>query len=153
MTKYLPAMKSGPVKSRIVKWILFAVLFLAGSCEKDVLENYRANFTGDFTFTTIREDLTAVPSEIIDTLYHHGTIGAIYSNRTDLIRIEFTGNTILNAAVSPGGSLSLPSTLSTGAVETLQGFFTDGNKRVVFDYRISSGIDYSVNHRVEGLRQ
>ncbi len=131
--------------------VLILVLF-SGGCEKDILENYRKNYTGDFYFTTIREDMSVIPFEIIDTTYYSGTIEAIYSNRVDLIGINFLPGNTLDALVRTNGYLSLPLTGTSPGMETLDGFFTDANARIVFHYRISSGSNYSVNHRVEGIR-
>ncbi|MFC2113392.1 hypothetical protein ACFLTA_09005 [Bacteroidota bacterium] len=133
-------------------WIIALVIFISGGCEKDSLENYRKDFTGNFEFTTIREDLTSVAPSILDTLYYTGSIEAIYSNRKDLIKINFSSENSIDALVNTSGSLSLPPVLNTGRVKTITGIFTDGNSRVRFDYKVSSGSSYSVNHRVEGIR-
>jgi hypothetical protein len=131
--------------------LLFIAIF--GRCEQDVLENYRKDYCGTFEFSTIREDMSRLPPEIIDTIYFRGLVESIYSNREDLILIRFLPNSDLDAVVNSSGYLSMPSRYSTGSIETLEGYYTDGNKRLVFHYRISSGNNYSINHRVEGIRQ
>ena len=140
------------MKRYIHKMALILLLALIGGCQKDILENYRTDYTGKYNFTTIREDMTRVPFEVIDTIYYSGSIEAIYSNRNDLITLSFIPGNILDAVVNTSGSLGLPSVLSGGIIETLNGFFTDGNTRVAFHYKISSGSNYSVNHKVEGIR-
>jgi hypothetical protein len=129
------------------------MVFLSCGCEKDILENYRKNFTGNYSFTTIREDMTMNPPGIIDTIVFDGAIESIYSNRNDMIQIEFLSGKQLDVAVGKDGQLSMPSTGSGGEIESLRGSFTDASTRVVFDYQITSGDNYSVNHRVEGIKQ
>ena len=138
---------------RFVNQISIILLFVhVGGCENDILENYRKDYAGTFNFTTIREDVTVVPFEVIDTIYFSGSIDVIYSNRDDIITINFIPGNILDAVVNTSGSLSLPPIPSGSIVETINGSFSDGNTRVEFHYRISSGSSYSVNHKVEGIR-
>ena len=133
-------------------WILALSILLTLGCEKDILENFRKDFTGNFEFTTIREDLTQIPPAVLDTLFYSGSIEAIYSNREDLIKINFVSGSSIDAVVNASGSLSLPPVQLAGGVKTITGLFTDGNTRVRFHYLVSSGSSYSVNHRVEGIR-
>ncbi len=130
---------------------LLLTIFPVSSCLKDPLENYRSEFTGTWDFITIRENMTVIPPEIIDTIVYTGRIEAIYSNREDLIFIRYTASNGMDAVLSPDGYISLPEYRIANGVETLEGLFNPGRSTVSFVYRISSG-EYSMNHRVEGSR-
>ena len=138
---------------RLIKTILFTTVFLlCYSCEYDVLENYRREYSGSYEFTTIRENMTSVPPIPIDTTVFSGSIEPVYSNRKDLVRILFMPELKIDVVLSEAAYLSLPAVPSEGSRKTLSGFFTEGSNRVEFSYRVSSGSEYSVNHTVTGLR-
>ena len=121
------------------------------SCEKDGLENYRTRFAGSWDFISIRQDMTVVPPEIVDTIFFAGYTKAIYSNRDDLMYIQFTSNDGFDIIVSKGGYISLPAWRLSNSIETLEGLFNADGTELSFVYRFSIG-NYSMNYRVEGSR-
>jgi hypothetical protein len=139
-------------RKRFILMLILATVFIP-ACEKDVLENYRRDYSGRVMFTTIREDMTIIPPRIIDTILFEGRIEPVYSNREDLIRILFMPGLELDAVLSESAYLSLPALPSEGSTRFLSGFFTGGGNRIEFSYRVSSGIAYSVNHTVSGIKQ
>ena len=133
--------------------IAFILIMLFSSCERDILNNYRRDFSGNFQFVTIREDMTINPPMVIDTTLFSGSILPVYSNRKDLVRVSFMPGVELDVAVSEAAYLSLPLLPQTGGIITLAGNFSEGGNKIEFSYRISAGSQYSVNHTVTGTRK
>lgn len=137
-----------------LRWFILIGLICSGpACERDILDNYRKDYSGQYEFTTIREDLTTVPPGIIDTTIHTGIIEPVYSNRKDLVRIGFLPGLTIDAIVSESAFLSLPALPPEGSSKYLNGYYTDGGSGIEFSYRIVSGQEYSVNHTVRGIRK
>jgi len=130
---------------------LLLPLIILFSCERDPLNNYRDEYAGAWDFVTVREDLSSGQPEILDTIFYTGPIEPIYSNRNDLIYIQFTSTGAIDAVVSETGMISLPDYRIAGGFETLSGGFNPGVSMLNFTYTFSSG-DYSLRSTVEGVR-
>jgi hypothetical protein len=113
------------------------------------MENYRVEFSGDFSFQTIIRD----EGGVVDTINFEGTIEPVYSNLTDIIHIHFVPDLIIDPVLRKNGQLASNSWWSQqGAPISIAGSFHNEAQDIVFSYLIGTEQNY-ILYQVTGSRE
>jgi hypothetical protein len=132
---------------RYLFYISLIILILSG-CEKDRMENYRSDFSDDFTFQTIIRD----EGGVIDTIDFTGTIEPVYSNLKNIIYIHFVPDFMIDPLLKENGQLASNAWWSSQRVPiSIAGSFHNNNQDIVFSYLIGTDQNY-ILYQVSGHR-
>jgi len=126
--------------------ILIGIMVITG-CEEDRMENYRVDFSGDFSFHTIIRDEDGV----VDTIDFSGTIEPVYSNLTDIIYIHFVPDFIIDPGLRKNGQLANNSWWFNQGIN-IAGSFHNDKQDIIFSYVIGTEQNY-ILYQVTGHRQ
>jgi len=132
---------------RYLLYISLILIALSG-CEEDRMENYRNDFSGDFSFHTIIHDETRV----IDTIYFAGSIEPVYSNLTNIVYIHFMPEFKIDPVLNQNGQL-FGNDWWKGQSEpiSIAGAFHNDKQEIVFSYLIGTDQNY-ILYQVSGER-
>ena len=132
---------------RYLGYISLIILIFSG-CEEDRMENYRSDYSGNFTFQTIIRD----EGGVIDTLDFTGTIEPVYSNLKNIIYIHFVPDFMIDPILKENGQLASNAWwTSQGVPISIAGSFHNNNQDIVFSYLIGTDRNY-ILYQVNGRR-
>jgi len=132
---------------RYLLYISLIMIALSG-CEEDRMDNYRNDYSGDFSFRTIIRD----ESGVIDTVDFAGTIEPVYSNLKNIIYIHFVPEFMIDPVLSQNGQLSGNKWWIGQSVPiSVAGSFRNDKQDIVFSYLIGSDQNY-ILYQVSGHR-
>ena len=132
---------------RYLAYISLIILIFSG-CEGDRMENYRSDYSGNFTFQTIIRD----EGGVIDTLDFTGTIEPVYSNLKNIIYIHFVPDFMIDPILKENGQLASNACwASQGVPISIAGSFHNNNQDIVFSYLIGTDRNY-ILYQVNGRR-
>jgi len=132
---------------RYLLYISLIMIALSG-CEEDRMDNYRNDYSGDFSFRTIIRD----ESGVIDTIDFAGTIEPVYSNLKNIIYIHFVPEFMIDPVLSQNGQLSGNKWWIGQSVPiSVAGSFRNDKQDIVFSYLIGSDQNY-ILYQVSGHR-
>jgi len=132
---------------RYLLYISLIMIVLSG-CEEDRMDNYRNDYSGDFSFRTIIRD----ESGVIDTIDFAGTIEPVYSNLKNIIYIHFVPEFMIDPVLSQNGQLSGNKWWIGQSVPiSVAGSFRNDKQDIVFSYLIGSDQNY-ILYQVSGHR-
>ena len=133
---------------RYLAYISLIILIFSG-CEGDRMENYRSDYSGNFTFQTIIRD----EGGVIDTLDFTGTIEPVYSNLKNIIYIHFVPDFMIDPILKENGQLASNAWwTSQGVPISIAGSFHNNNQDIVFSYLIGTDRNY-ILYQVSGHRR
>jgi hypothetical protein len=132
---------------RYLTIILFLILGFSG-CEENRMENYRIDYSGDFSFRTIIRD----ENGINDTVDFSGTIEPVYGNLKDVIYIQFVPAFIIDPLLRENGQLANNAWwLQQSSPINIAGSFRNNKQEIVFSYLIGTEQTY-IRYQVSGQR-
>ena len=124
------------------------IIFALSGCEEDRMENYRNDYSGDFSFQTFIRD----EDRVIDTVYFTGTIAPVYSNLKNVIYIHFVPEFIIDPVLNENGQLGNNAWWSQQGVPiSVAGSFRNNKQDIVFSYLIGTEQNY-ILYQVTGHR-
>ena len=128
--------------------IISLIIIALPGCEEDRMENYRSDYSGDFSFRTIIRDEAGA----IDTVNFAGTIDPVYSNLKNIIYIHFAPGFIIDPILNENGNLvSNTWWLQHGVPISVAGSFHNNKQIIVFSYFIGTDQNY-ILYQVSGQR-
>ncbi len=133
-----------------MRYLLFISLIIitASACEEDRMDNYRNDYSGDFSFQTIIRDET----KVIDTVYYEGTIEPVYSNLKNIIYIHFLPDFVIDPVLYENAQLGGNAWWSQQGVPiNVAGSFHNNKQDIVFSYLIGTDQNY-ILYQVAGQR-